>query len=423
MKTKFISTELGELPEDWNVVRLGDYAYIKARIGWRALSSKEYTEKGPYLIAGNHIENGRVIWDRCQHITEERYDESHEIILNERDIIISKDGTIGRVAYIDSLPGKATINGTMMLIRIDEKSYDSRYVFQYFQSNSFKKLVKAKVSGSSIPHIFQRDMVEFKIVKMPITEQKKIAEVLTTMDEAIEMAAGKIRKTEQLKKGLMQRLLTKGIGHTKFKKTELGEIPEEWRIAELGDKNYFKIATGSTPVSTQKDYWEEGNINWATPKDLIGKYLGRTERRINKKGLKNSNVSLVNEGSIIVSTRAPIGLVAVAITEMTFNQGCKAIIIIDNEVIDSEYLYYMVLTRVHAMQKAGAGSTFMEISKENFEKIKVSIPSIIEQKKISKILKDIDVQVEFEVKRKERLEYLKNGLMNELLTGKKRRKI
>ncbi len=205
---KFKKTELGEIPEEWEVVRLGDFSYIKARIGWRALSSKEYTKSGPYLIAGNHIENGKVIWNRCQHISIERYEESHEIILKEKDIIISKDGTIGRVAYIDELPDKATINGTMMLIRTDEKLYDAEFVFQYFQSNNFTSLIKEKISGSSIPHLFQRDIVNFKIVKLSIIEQREIASIISNIDKQLNIEENRKGKFELLKKGLINVLLT-----------------------------------------------------------------------------------------------------------------------------------------------------------------------------------------------------------------------
>ncbi len=96
----------------WTESRLGDDAYIKARIGWRGLSSKEYTNDGPFLIAGNHIQAGKVNWNECDHISMQRYRESWEIALEEQDVILTKDGTIGRAAIVDALPGPATINGT-----------------------------------------------------------------------------------------------------------------------------------------------------------------------------------------------------------------------------------------------------------------------------------------------------------------------
>ncbi|MCY4664181.1 MAG: hypothetical protein OXC00_05905, partial [Acidimicrobiaceae bacterium] len=102
---------------DWRREHLGDHTQIGARIGWRGLSADEYVENGPFLIAGKHIVSGSVDWTGCDHLTERRYRESPEIALQIGDVIVSKDGTIGRVARIDSLPGPATLNGTMMLVR------------------------------------------------------------------------------------------------------------------------------------------------------------------------------------------------------------------------------------------------------------------------------------------------------------------
>ena len=205
---KFQKTEIGEIPVDWEVYCLGDYAYIKARIGWRGLSASEYTDEGPLLIAGNHIKRTKILWDKCDHISQYRYDESPEIKLKNGDIILSKDGTIGRLGFIERLPQEATIGGTMMMIRPDENLFFSKFVYFYFQGEYFQKLIKEKISGSSIPHIFQRDIVNLKIPFLLLPEQRKIAEILTSVDEEIENEMAHKERLESIKKGLMQVLLT-----------------------------------------------------------------------------------------------------------------------------------------------------------------------------------------------------------------------
>ena len=104
--------------DEWKIDKLNENTYIKGRIGWKNLKQEEYTLKGPYLIAGKHINEGIINWDKCDHISEERYEESMEIALKDDDIIFSKDGSIGNPALIQNLKVKATINGTMMLIRL-----------------------------------------------------------------------------------------------------------------------------------------------------------------------------------------------------------------------------------------------------------------------------------------------------------------
>lgn len=206
--TEFKDSPLGRIPACWEIDVLGEHAYIKARIGWRGLSASEYTEHGPYLIAGTHIKDSNILWENCDHISDYRYKESKEIQLQEQDIVISKDGTIGRVGLIENMPGKATINGTMMLIRMGTKLFVPKFIYHYLQGDYFKKLIKEKISGSSVPHLFQRDMVKLKITIPPIEEQQKIADILSTADKKIETLQNKKSEYEQLKKGLMQKLLT-----------------------------------------------------------------------------------------------------------------------------------------------------------------------------------------------------------------------
>jgi len=205
---RFKDSPLGGIPEEWEVEKLGEYSYIKGRIGWRGLKASEYAEDGPYLVAGNHIKSPKIMWDKCDHLSEFRYEESHEIKLRVNDIVISKDGTIGRLAFIDYLPDKATINSTMMLIRPNGNYFFPKYVYHYFEGEYFQRIIDMKMSGSSVPHIFQRDMFNLFIAHPSIDEQKKTAQILTSIDERIEKEESYRDKLLQIKKGLMQDLLT-----------------------------------------------------------------------------------------------------------------------------------------------------------------------------------------------------------------------
>ena len=139
---------------------MGDSAIIKGRLGWKSLKQEEYLEEGPSMIAGRHISNGIIKWGEVDHIPMWRYDESPEIMLQNGDVIFSKDGSLGNPALIDNLTVLATINSTMMLVRVD-KTLNSAFFHQILTSDIFKRLIYLKVSGSSIPHLFQADMNEF----------------------------------------------------------------------------------------------------------------------------------------------------------------------------------------------------------------------------------------------------------------------
>jgi len=205
---KFKKSELGEIADEWNLKPLGEVAKIKARIGWRGLKSTEYTQEGPYLIAAKHIINDQIDWENADHLSDYRYEESPEIQLNLGDTILSKDGTIGRVAFIDKLPGKTTINGTMMLIRADDKLFIPKFVYYYLQSDLFQNLVKEKIAGSTIAHIFQRDMKNLFIPVISFNEQQKIINILNYLNSQLDKCKSNSFALSSLKKKLTNDFLS-----------------------------------------------------------------------------------------------------------------------------------------------------------------------------------------------------------------------
>lgn len=416
-KDKFKKTEIGEIPVDWEVCRLGEYAYIKARIGWRGLSASEYTDKGPLLIAGNHINGTKILWGKCDHISRFRYEESAEIKLQKNDVIISKDGTIGRLGFINDLPQEATIGGTMMLIRPNKKFFYPKYVYYYFQGRYFQNIIKAKVSGTSIPHIFQRDIVDLLVPMIPFKEQEKITEILSSIDEAIENSNKIIEKTEKLKNGLMQELLTKGIGHKKFKKTKIGKFPEEWKVIRIDE--IVKISGGTTPSTAIKKYWEGGKILWATPTDITslnGIYIYDTASKITQTAIDESSLNIYDPGTILLTSRATIGFAAITKYPIATNQGF--INIVCSKRVNNLFLYYWINFKRKLFESLAQGSTFMELSKKDFRKIYISLPKVNEQNKIKDILFNMDNKIGIEKENKLKLEEQKKGLMQQLLTGK-----
>ena len=188
---------------EWENLRLGDCAIIKGRLGWKSLKQEEYTEVGPSMIAGKHIKNGVIDWGEVDHIPQWRYDESPEIMLEKGDIIFSKDGSLGNPALVSNLKGEATINSTMMLVRLDKK-VSSQFFYQVLTSSVFQKLIYLKVSGSSIPHLFQADMQDFRFFAPCIEEQQAIGAYFSNLDNLIVAHQDKISQLETLKKKLLQ---------------------------------------------------------------------------------------------------------------------------------------------------------------------------------------------------------------------------
>lgn len=168
-------------------------------------------------------------------------------------------------------------------------------------------------------------------------------------------------------------------------KTGPYELPKGWRWVRLGDKDLFHIETGSTPKTDVKEYWQNGNIKWITPKDLgklTNKFIFDTERKITQDGLNSCSTTIIPKGSIIISTRAPIGHIAICDDEMCFNQGCKGIVIKNKNQVLNDFLYYVLLTKVKEMDALGSGATFKEISRKKLASIQIPLPPLPEQKRI-----------------------------------------
>ena len=205
---------------------------------------------------------------------------------------------------------------------------------------------------------------------------------------------------------------------TEFQETPIGEIPKTWKIVRIND--IFKVETGTTPSTKVKEYWENGTIDWITPQDL-SKLNGRirisvSERKITELALKETHLTLLPQGSIIVSTRAPVGYVAVLERPATFNQGCKGLVPKKRESIVPEYYAYFLIKIKPILEAKSGGSTFKELSKRALESTYVPLPPLEEQWGIAEVFSSVDETIETTERLIGRLERLKRGLMQELLT-------
>jgi type I restriction enzyme S subunit len=190
---------------EWELCELGKHSIIKGRLGWKSLKQNEYLDDGPSMIAGRHVTNGVINWNVVDHIPEWRYFESPEIMLKNDDIIFSKDGSLGNPAIIKNLQGFATINSTMMLVRPGKKLV-SDFFFQVLKTKRFDDLIKLKVSGSSIPHLFQADMNQFEFDYPAPEEQRKIGKLFKQLDTLISQHKAQLKKFSNIRQACLEKM-------------------------------------------------------------------------------------------------------------------------------------------------------------------------------------------------------------------------
>lgn len=202
--------ELLKPKEGWVKKTLGEVATLKARIGWQGLTTAEYRKSGDYfLITGTEFENGFIDWESCFYVDAERYKQDKNIQVKAHDVLVTKDGTIGKVALIKSVPKPATLNSGVFVIRPTNNSFHPEFFFYLLLSEVFLIFLSQLSAGSTIIHLYQKDFVSFKFsTPKTFEEQTRIAQILSDMDAEIEGLEKKLEKTKKIKQGMMQELLT-----------------------------------------------------------------------------------------------------------------------------------------------------------------------------------------------------------------------
>lgn len=205
-----VQTEWGAIPKDWKTLSIGKCCSIKARIGWQGLKKTEYQSSGEYvLVTGTDFLNGRIDWKSCVYVSKKRYEQDNNIQIVKHDILITKDGTIGKVAFLDDVPCLGTLNSGIFVVRSHSLELDQCYLSKIFESFIFDAFLESLVAGSTINHLYQKDFVHFNFPVPPtVSEQTAIANILSDCDSEIAALEEKRDKYKEIKQGMMQQLLT-----------------------------------------------------------------------------------------------------------------------------------------------------------------------------------------------------------------------
>ena len=281
----------------------------------------------------------------------------------------------------------------------------------YFVSYLLRTIDYHSHSGKSgVPGVNRNDLHSLELCLPPLPEQCAIAAALSDTDALLSSLDRLLAKKRDIKQAVMQQLLTG--------KQRLPGFSGEWKVKRLGD--VVEIISGGTPKTGNAAYWD-GAINWCTPTDITkteGKYIAETDRRISALGLSHSSTRLLPLGALLLCTRATIGEVKIAATEICTNQGFKSLICTGE--VNNDFLYYLLLTMKPMLIERAIGSTFLELSKKDTALLQVTLPLLSEQIAIAAVLSDMDAEFEALTQRRDKTRALKQGMMQELLTGRTR---
>lgn len=414
MREGYKKTEVGIIPEDWEVKKIGDLFDFKNGLN----KEKEYFGKGTKIVNYVDVYRNRYVDDSIiKGLVEVTEKEKENFNTQKGDVFFTRTSEtideIGMTSVLTEDIKDLVYSGFVLRARPKTNELDLNYKKYCFSDFYTRKEIMRKSSCTTRALTSGTLLKDVSIKIPPLKEQEKIAEILSTVDSQIDDTEKLIEKSKELKKGLMQKLLTKGIGHSEFKKTEVGEIPVSWEVKKF--KDVSKINQG---LQIAIEYRFKEKLDNRLPYITI-QYINDKNNKDNEFYIENANESVIcTEDEILMTRTGNTGQVVTNEQGVFHNNFFK--IDFDRKVLDKDYLVYYLKSRaIQSLIMRYAGTTTIpDLKHSDFYRIPIVLPSIDEQKIISEILISIDNEIEEYKNKKQKLEELKKGLMQQLLTGK-----
>jgi type I restriction enzyme S subunit len=314
--------------------------------------------------------------DKCRRIS----DEDFEKLVRQGckpiqgDVLISKDGASALdTVCVHKRNEDVVLLSSIAILRPDQSIIDSTFLRYYLDSPITRSYLKSSfISGAAIPRIVLKDLKRAAIPLPPLRMQKRIAGILSAYDELIENNQRRIRVLEEMARSLYREWFVhfRYPGHESVPLVDspLGPIPQGWEVKPVADS--FEIMGGGTPSRKVDEYWDDGDIQWFAPRDLTGSgamFMDDSSDHITALGLQKSSAKLFPARSVMLTSRATIGAIAINTHEASTNQGF--ITCLPNEKVPLYYLYHWLKESVPTFQRMASGATFKEISRGVFKTI------------------------------------------------------
>ena len=413
----FQMTELGPLPEDWRVVRLGELVekhLLLIRGGFPQGQHNEVGNGVPHLRPFNITNDGSLDLSQIKYIAPPSEDDPHWLLPN--DVIFNNTNSeelVGKTALFDR-NGRFVLSNHMTLLRILEQnqvdaSWLSRQLHYFWYLGLYKSLCRRHVNQASIS--LER-LKGISIPLPPLPEQRAIAHVLRTVQWAKEATEGVIAALRELKKSLMQHLFTYGPvamterEHVALQESEIGPLPAHWRVVRLGE--VAAILMGQSPPS--ESYNSQGiGLPFLQGKAEFGEVYPTPIKWCSRP------LRISPPGAILLSVRAPVGDVNLAPFQCCIGRGLAAICA--NEKVDTVFLFHWLRLAKPKLEEHGTGTTFQSINRNVLENFHIPLPPLDEQREIARMLQAVDAKIAAEQARRAALEELFKSLLHELMSG------
>lgn len=367
-------------------------------------STPKWTANGKIVIRNKNIKHGKIDFSSPSYTDDEHFAQRIKRAKPQPgDIIITREAPIGDVGMIPENT-ECCLGQRMVLLRANQSVCDNFYLLYSLQSLyvqhqiSWSEGTGTTVSNLRIPHLEQ-----IQIPYLPLEQQAKISSVLRALEE-------KIENNRRLNDNLEQQ------AQSYFQELFVDNASPEWTTGTISDLG--TVVGGSTPSKAKPEYYTESGIAWITPKDLSinkSKFVSHGENDITELGLRNSSASLMPEGTVLFSSRAPIGYIAIAAGEVTTNQGFKSVV--PKPEIGTPFVYFFLKNTLPVIEGMASGSTFKEVSGSTMKNVSAVIPDAETLAKFSDFCAPIFAQQRILEEQNQSLATLRDNLLPKLMSG------
>tara|TARA_B100001971_G_scaffold84647_1_gene78095 strand:+ start:204242 stop:205522 length:1281 start_codon:yes stop_codon:yes gene_type:complete len=425
--SKPLQLKVGIETDSWKVDRVREY--LELLTDFEANGSFKDTKENvevvdnvdyAWYVRATDLEN-KTSLSNVRYVTEKSYNFLKKAPLFGGELLITKRGEIGKVYFFEDRNVKATLGPNLYLLKM-KNSINSKFLYYYFLNEEGNSRLRRINASTTLGALYKEDVKNLYIPVPELKEQDKITEILTSVDEVIELTEAEIEKLKNLKKGMMQDLLTKGIGHTKFKDSPIGKIPESWDVKKL-QSLCEKIVDGThhTPSYTELGvpFLRVGDIQTATT-PIPQKFISQEEHILLKKRVSPKR------GDILLSKNGTVGIPRIVDWDWEFSIFVSlAHIRIKDSSLNNQFLVFVLESEVikEQMRKRSKQGTVTNLHLEEIREFDIPVPSKEEQTDIIAGLSSVNNLLNLVESKHRKLNEMKKGLMQDLLTGKVRVKV
>ena len=383
---------------------IGEIADVTKLAGFEFTKYIKYNETGEIIaLRALNLRNGELDLSDIKRIDRSVSEGLTRSKLYENDILLTYTGNgYGDCAIIEE-NNKYHLAPNICKIVPNLELVDPYFLYSYIRSNDFYKQMSSNMTGSGQPTI---PMKTIRTLKVPVPQmeiQKKIANII----QAINL---KLRTNRAINENLEQQ------AQAYFQELFVDNADPEWTTGTISDLG--TVVGGSTPSKAKPEYYTETGIAWITPKDLSinkSKFVSHGENDITELGLKNSSATIMPEGTVLFSSRAPIGYIAIAAGEVTTNQGFKSVV--PKSEVGTPFVYFFLKNTLPVIEGMASGSTFKEVSGSTMKNVPAVIPDAETLAKFSDFCAPIFAQQHILEGQNQSLAKLRDNLLPKLMSG------